>query len=904
LSLKPGQTLSHYRITTAIGAGGMGEVYRATDTKLGREVALKLLPDAFASDPERLARFEREAKLLASLNHPGIAHLYGFDAVTLADGTKGHLLVMELVEGEDLALRLKRGAIPVAEAVGIARQIAEALEEAHEKGIVHRDLKPANVKLTPDGKVKVLDFGLAKAWTGELAGVASSADLSESPTLAHTGTAAGLILGTAAYMAPEQARGKPVDKRADIWAFGVVLWEMLTGERLFEGETVSDVLAAVLTREPDWSQLPAGAPPGVRRLLRRCLARDRRERLRDIGDALGELREAAEPGPPETAPASRPTRAWLPWMAAAIASAIAVGALWRRSPVEPGGAAEGHFTIELPAEAPLVTLEVPGRNESPLDVSPDGRHVVYVAPDGSGTRLYARAMADLVPRALPGTEGARHPFFSPDGQWVGFFAGGKLKKTPLAGGTPVTLADAPEGRGASWSPQGEVVFAPTDVAGLAVVSDAGGTPRRLTSLDMAAGDDAHRWPQVLPGHSTALFTVTAWSRETSQIAVVDLRTGARRTVLEDVSFARYVPEARGATVGHLLFVREGALMAAPFDPSGATQAGPALAVIEDVRGGQFDVSASGVLVYAPGAHVAPDYSLVWVDLSGREQKINDLGRGYEDLHLSPDGRRVALTIEEAGEDSAAHVWLADTERGTLSRFTFEGLSRDPVWAPDGRSVVFGSKRGEATFGLYRQPLDGSAPAELVWPSPNAIWPDPQSFTPDGRVLVFSTKGQGTGDGIWTLSLDPPRAAQPWLQTPADEWAGRLSPDGRLMAYNSNESGRTEVYVQAFPQAGGKRLVSENGGSNAIWSRDGRQLFYRHDDQIMAVEVEPGPGFATGKPAVLFSGRYRMTGRDFDVSPDGTRFVMMRSNDPRTTTRLNVLLDWWRAVDSRLRVDRR
>jgi serine/threonine-protein kinase len=591
-------------------------------------------------------------------------------------------------------------------------------------------------------------------------------------------------------------------------------------------------------------------------------------------------------------------------MAAALAWAIAAWALWRRPPAEPGGVASGHFAIELPAEAPLVTLEIPGFSETPLDVSPDGRHIVYVAPNGGGTRLYARAMADLIPRALPGTEGARSPFFSPDGQWVGFFADGKLKKTPLAGGTPVTLADAPEGRGASWSTEGDIVFAPTDVSGLAVVSDAGGTPRRLTTLDMAAGDDAHRCPQVLPGHRAALFTVRSWSRETSDVAVVDLATGARRTVLADVSFARYVPAAPGAATGHLLFVRAGALMAAPFDPRGATPAGPALAVIEDVRGGQFDVSDNGVLVYAPGAHSAPDYSLVWVDRSGRERPINDLGRGYEDLHLSPDGRRVALTIEEAGEDSAAHVWLADTERGTLTRFTFEGFSRDPVWAPDGRSLVFGSKRGESTFGLYRQPLDGRAPAELIWASPIGIWPDPQSFSSDGQVLVFNTKGKDTGDDLWTLSLDGPRTAQPWLQTPANEWAGRLSKDGRFLAYNSDESGRTEVYVQAFPGPGGKRLVSQGGGTNAIWSRDGRQLFYRRGDQMMMVAVEVAPAFSTGKPVPLFAGRYRASGRDFDVSPDGMRFVMMRSNDPRTTTRLSVLLNWWRSLDSRRGADRR
>ncbi|HSF16176.1 MAG TPA: protein kinase [Vicinamibacteria bacterium] len=899
MTLAEGTRIGGFEVWALIGAGGMGEVYRATDTKLGRDVAIKLLPEAFASDPERLARFEREARVLASLNHPSIAHLYGFETATGADGRQAHMLVMELAEGEDLSVRLKRGPIPLDEALTIAIQVAEALDEAHEKGIVHRDLKPANVKLSSEGRVKVLDYGLAKAFAGEFAS-GSAADLSQSPTLALSGTAAGVILGTAAYMSPEQARGKMVDKRADIWAFGVVLFEMLTGKRLFEGETVSDVLAGVLAREPDWTRLPASTPPGVRRLLRRCLAKDRRERLRDIGDAREELRELSAPEPLESLSKKGSARAWLPWSVAVVAIAIAAWALSGRTPVSRGDA-EGHFTIELPDEAPLVTLEIPGVSRGPLAMSPDGRQIVYVAPHQNGTQLYARAMADLTPRALPGTEGASAPFFSPDGQWVGFFADGKLRKAPLIGGTPATLAEAPDGRGASWSPSGEIVFAPRNASGLFVVPDTGGTPRPVTTLDFAAGDDAHGWPQVIPGHRGALFTVTSWSRETSDIALVDLSTGARRLVQEGVEFARYVPVAPGASAGHILFVHAGALMAAPFDPAGAQAAGPPIAVVEGVRAAEFDVSI-GVLAYTPGSGKAPDYSLVWVDRAGQARPINDLSRGYEDLHLSPDGRRVALTVEEAGPYSAAHVWLADTDRGTLTRFTFEGFSRDPIWTPDGEAVVFGSKRREATFGLYRQRLDGQRPADLLWASPTPIWPDPQSFTPDGRTLVFTTKGTETSDDIWKLSLDDDRTATPWLATPAAEWAGRLSPDGRWMAYNSDESGRDEVYVQPFPGPGGKWLVSEGGGYNAIWSRDGRELFYRRADQILRVEVETERGFAIGKRSALFSGRYRSAGRDFDISPDGTRFVMMRNDDSRTTNRLRVLLDWRRALEARVRTD--
>ena len=579
-----------------------------------------------------------------------------------------------------------------------------------------------------------------------------------------------------------------------------------------------------------------------------------------------------------------------------VALGVAVWLFTSRKPGDSEGI-QAHFTVELPEEAALVTNSVPLWSEGPLAVSPDGRHVVYVASDGQEDRLYTRALADLTPRPLPGTEGARHPFFSPNGQWVGFFADEKLKKTPLSGGTPATLADAPYSMGGSWGASGEIVFAPTYASGLFAVPEAGGTPRRVTRLDLSAGDDAQGWPQILDAHDAVLFTVLAWSREETEIALVDLDTGERRLVLEGALFARYVPAARGASTGHVVFVHDGALMAAPFDPAGTTPAGTPLAVIDGVRGGQFDISGGGTLAYVPGSAPAPDFSLVWADRDGAVQPINDLLRGYEDLHLSPDGSRVAVTIEEAGFASAAHVWLADTERGTLTRLTFDGYSRDPVWAPDGQSVVFGSKRGD-TFGLYLQRLDGRSPAELLWSSPIASWPDPQSWTPDGRTVVFSTSGGDTGSDIWTLSLDD-GSARPWLATPAAEWAGRLSPDGAWMAYNSDESGRDEVYVQPFPGPGTKRIVSDGGGINPIWSRDGSELFYRHAEEFRVVEVETESGFTVGKHVVMFTGPYRESGRDFDVSRDGRRFVLMRNDDPRTTGRLRVVLDWWAALDERL-----
>jgi hypothetical protein len=900
MTLAPGARLGLYEIVSPLGSGGMGEVYRGRDTKLNRDVAIKILPDVFAHEAERVARFTREAQTLASLNHPNIAQIYG--VIEEDQPAHVHALVMELVEGDDLSALVARGAMPLAEALPIARQIADALEAAHEQGIVHRDLKPANIKVRPDGTVKVLDFGLAKAL--DPAAGSNSGSVANSPTLTARATQMGMIIGTAAYMAPEQARGKAVDKRADIWAFGVVLYEMLTGRRLFDGEETSDVLAAVLRQDIDWAALPGDTPEGVRRLLRRCLRRDPGERLRDIGDAGDELQLDASRAA-EVLPAVRSRRRgvarWLPWALAGASSLLAAWSLWARPPAAPVERPIGYFTIQLPDAAPLVTLEVPGTNEGPLAVSPDGRQIVYVAPDGPGTKLYVRAMADLVPRALSGTEGGRLPFFSPDGQWVGFFADGKLKKAPIAGGTPAILAEAPIGCGASWSPSGEIVFAPSDASGLLVVADTGGTPRVLTALDFAAGDNSHRWPHWLPGGRALLLTVVAWSRETSDIVVVDAASGARRTVREGADYARYVPAAPGAATGHLVFVKAGALSAAPFDPSGGGPAGPPVVVVEGVRAGQFDVSAGGTLVYAPGSGSAPAYSLVWVDRTGAAQPINDLRRGYEDLHLSPDGRRVALTVEEAGSYSPANVWLADTSRGTLARVTFEGYSRDPVWAPDGSALIFGSKRGATEFGLYRQRVDGQAQAELLWASPTPIWPDPQSWSPDGRTLVFATKARNTGEDIWTLSLEGNRAAAPWLQTAANEWAARLSPDGRWMAYNSDESGQPEVYVRPFPGPGGKWLASQGGGGfNGIWSRDGRKLFFRRGAQLLDVDIDTASGFSAGTPRVLFSGRYLVSGRDFDVSPDGTKFVMMRNDDSRSTSTLHVVLNWWHALKAHAR----
>jgi eukaryotic-like serine/threonine-protein kinase len=895
MTLTIGTRLGPYVVTGPLGAGGMGEVYRARDTQLDRSVALKILPTSFAADPDRVMRFTREAKTLAALNHPNIAAIYGIES---GPGAPAAALVMELVEGEDLSAHIARGPTPVNEVLPIARQIVDALEAAHDAGIIHRDLKPANIKLRADGTVKVLDFGLAKVIDAMLEGPFANdpGSLRNSPTFTSPAmTQMGVVLGTAAYMSPEQARGRAVDRRADIWAFGVILHELLTGRPLFAGDTTGDVMASVLKDTPDLRTLPPAVPLPLHRLLQKCLQKDPRRRLSAIGVARWELDDSGA-GDATPADASRRT-SWVPWAVAGIASAAAIAlGVYPRASATAAAIVDGHFTITLPATAALVTSDVPRWTDVPLALSPDGRHVVYVAPSGRGTQLFVRATADPTPRPLAGTDGARDPFFSPDSQWVGFFADGKLRKILLAGGTPSTIADAPDPTGGSWGNDGEILFVPSRTAGLAAVPDGGGRIRQVTTRNLAAGDDMLGWPQVLPGTRLVLFTIIAWSRETSMLAVVDMTSGNRQVVQEDALFARYVP-GRDGSGGHIVFVRDGALVAASFDPARPAQLGSAVTVLEGVRQMQFDVSRSGTLVYAPASGKAPDYSLVWADRTGAVTSINDLPRGYEDLSLSRDGKRVALTVEESGPDSPAYVWIADVDRRALTRLTFDHMSRDPVFAPDSQSLVFGSKRGADQYGLYVQRLDGRSSAELVWESPVKVWPDATSWTQDGRTIVFTTNGNTTSDDIWTLSLDD-RKARPWLNTGAVEGEGRLSPNSRWMAYASDESGRTEVYVQPFPGPGAKHLVSQRGGRSAIWSQDGRELFYRRGDELMVVAVETGDRFTSGTPAPMFSGRFRSTGRDYDVSPDGRRFVLMHAIEPRTTDRMAIILNWWSLLDAR------
>jgi serine/threonine-protein kinase len=874
MALAAGTRLGPYEVVCPLGVGGMGEVYRATDTNLKRQVALKVLPASVAGDVERLARFQREAEVLAALNHPHIAQIYGLERTP--DLTA---LVMELVDGEDLSQRIARGPILIDEALPIARQITEALEAAHESGIIHRDLKPANIKVRGDGTVKVLDFGLAKALDqetgarGQETGTLTNSSMITSPSVTH----AGAILGTAAYLAPEQARGKPVDKRADIWAFGCVLYEMLTGVRAFRGATMSDTLAAVLRAEIDWARLPPNTPPPLIDLLERCLTRDVPLRLRDIGDARLELeprrllREAPAPSP-------RPSL--LRWALVAVACA-GVGAML-------AGAAARALRPSGPAPA-VVRVVVAGTSvgrtggDHDVAISADGTQIAYVSLDGA---IFIRRMDQLDATPVRGLEGARGPFFSPDGQWLGYWdTNGTLKKVATTGGSPTTIcAPGATPRGATWLEDGTIVFATNDPAtGLFSVPADGGTPVALTKVKPETESD-HLWPHALPGARTVLFTIASAARplEHAQTAVHDLDSGEQIILLNDASDAHYVASGHlvytGATVGLRSVIR-----AVGFDRERRRVVGQPVDVVSAVAAaGQFaanfDVSAGGTLVYSTGGVVTGERTLSWLDRRGREEPINAPSRAYLYLRLSPDGRRLVLDARDQESD----LWIWDFARQTLTRLTTDPTpDRFPVWFPDGRHVLFTSER-DGPPNIYRQSVDATGPAERLTTAANPQMP--MSVTPDGSAAVF--RENAPNYDLLLLRLDDTREIAPLVKTGFLEQNGEVSPDGRWLAYEANDSGRFEIYVRPFPNVQANRWpVSSDGGSQPLWSRDGKELFYlAQTSTLMSVGVQPGTEWGATAPVQIlqFPGTRRGsmvggTGRTYDVGRDG-RFVFI--TDPR------------------------
>ena len=879
-----GKTISHFTVLEKIGQGGMGEVYRAKDTNLSREVAIKVLPQQFTQDPQRLARFEREAKLLASLNHPNIAAIYGFE-----HSDEIHFLVLELVEGETIAERVAKGPVPVKEALEICRQIAEGVEAAHEKGVIHRDLKPDNVKITPEGNVKILDFGLAKAFEAEI----PVKDISQSPTLTEEMTQVGVLLGTAGYMAPEQARGKLVDKRADIWAFGSVLFELLTGKRAFEGETITESIASVLKGEPEWEELPEDTPWRIQDLLRRCLSKDPHDRLHAIADVRIEIKlaldEPLEAGlrPVGTSRAQSTWRRSLPFLLTALVAAALMGlGVWTLSPTATRPVAR--MVIAL---SPSQQLDSTGLSEGAVAFSPDGTHLVYVGNREDARSLYLRPMDQLEAQPIEGTEGATSPFFSPDGAWIGFFSDGEMKKVPINGGTSVFLADAPTARGASWGSENTIVFAPSTRRGLSLVPASGGRPEIFTSVESEKGAISHRWPQFLPGGRAVLFTMGATGRwDDALIAVQSLDTGDRRILVEGGTYAHYVP------TGHLVYAREGRILSVPFDLARLEVTGNPVPVVEGVAMHQsngasnFSFSDSGWLAFVPGGVVESLRTVLWVDPLGPVQALTLPPGTYANPRVSPDGQQVAVWMP-----SDPNIWIFDSSGDALSRLTFEGANDNPIWTPDGKRIAFGSNR-TGSQNLFWKSADGSGAAEQLTTSEHVDIPS--SWSPDGTVLAFSESHPTSGWDIWILPLEGERKPQPFLQGPFDESAGVFSPDGRWLAYESNESGTFEIYVQSFPDPEGKWQISTEGGREPVWARGGQQLFYRNDNnQTMAVEIVTQPTLTSRRPQLLLEEQYQdlpIPSAAYDVAADG-RFIVTEDAglpDESARTQIHLILNWF------------
>ena len=878
MHIGPGSNLGAYQIADIIGEGGMGTVYRAHDPRLGRDVAIKIVRPELADNPDRLARFEREARLLAALSHPHVATVFGFEQTSDV-----RFLVMELVAGVSLAERLKEGPLPLEESLRVAGEIAAGMEAAHERGIIHRDLKPSNIILTASG-AKVLDFGLAKALRGD------SPETQNAPTETSGGTGEGVILGTAAFMSPEQARGKPVDRRTDVWAFGCVLFDMLAGKSAFAGETLSDTIANILSRDPDWTAVPAAAPPSIVRLLHRCLEKDPGRRLRDMGDARLEIADALagrDTGAVVTPRVGRFTAVpqTVAWSTATALLGAAVAAWFIGRPVEPPPAAQVRFTVPLPEAQRMGGLDFPA-----VAISPAGTHIVYVASIGGPPQLVVRALAESQAVPLAGTNGAFSPFFSADGSWIGFFADDKLKKVPTQGGRVETIAPAPLGFGAVWAPDGTIVFAPANASSLARVSSDGGTVSSATTLDTAKGEFSHRWPALSSDGKSVLYTSgTHGSWEDAEIIVQPLDGGARHVLVRGGNS----PRVLGGS--HLAYAHDGSIMVVPIDQrtwrvgNGVVKALDGVAHSVD-GAAQYDVSASGTVVYLPGASRAAARQLVWVDRDGARQPLPAPPQPYATPRLSPDGRYLAFTIEGDRDEIATY----DIASSTLTQVTYEGGSA-PVWTPDGLRLVYSASRGTPADLFWRRLADGTD--ERLNRSANIELS--QSISGDGRWLAFDESDSEGNRNIALLSMDD-RTVRPFLATPAFETAPALSPDGQWLAYVSDGSGRSEVYVSPVTDPTRRVRVSLDGGGEPVWSRTSRELFYRTGDRLMSATIKSN--LTVEPPRLLFRGTFE-SGADgrpaYDVSADATRFLMILPRDDDGPPRsLHVMLGWTAQVIKR------
>ena len=884
MALAPGSLIGPYSVTAPIGSGGMGEVWKARDTRLGRDVAIKVLPAAFSQDADRRARFEREARVLASLNHSNIASIYGIEDVS-GDGPSALALVMELVEGETLADRLARGALPFDSAIGLAHQIAEALEAAHEKGIIHRDLKPANIKVTPAGKVKVLDFGLAKALDEEHA----APDLSQSPTLSVGVTQHGLILGTAAYMSPEQAQGKAVDHRTDVWAFGVVLYELLAGRRPFTGETMQEMLASILRDEPDWRAVPAKA----RRLLQRCLEKDPRRRLRDIGDMHLLLEDAPAPAAPAR---------WTPWIAAGslVLATIAVAGWWVSS--RPSNATPQllRFDLDLDQGAPSTYFYGPN-----AVLSPDGTRLVFVAEGADSIpRLYVRRLADGGASVeLPGTEGAHSPFVSASGRWVGFFDRRSLKRVAIDGGAALEVVEISNPRGGSWDGDEHIVLSLGSTNSLGRVAASGGEVQAVT--EFRPGDSSHRWPQVLPDGKGVLFTANSNIVGFDAANIVVVQPGERlgTIVVRGGTYGRYVAS------GHLVYFRAGTLFARRFDLDRLEADGREVPVLEEIAysnlngGGQLDIALTGAAIYTSGAGGLGQMNIHWMDAGGKTTPLLGKPGVYLWPRISPDGQRLALTTVQGASQSNA---VYDPARDTLTPLSFESqVASAPLWTADGRKILFRSNEGLAWIRS-----DGGGTAQQLTRGKYAQYP--WSIHPSGNRLAYFEQAPPSGFQIWTLPLDASNgelkaagSPEPFVVTPRITFHPAFSPDGRWIAYDSNESGGFEVHVRAFPPgSGGNWIVSAGGGSMPAWSSSGPELFYKTFDQrVMVVSyTTTADSFVADKPRPWSTRALADTGTypNYDVAPDGKRLaVLMPIEPPRGRPRVTFISDFFAEIERRL-----
>jgi Tol biopolymer transport system component/tRNA A-37 threonylcarbamoyl transferase component Bud32 len=888
MSLRAGTRLGPYEIVSPIGAGGMGEVYRARDTKLHRDVAIKVVPELFADDADRFARFTREAHTLAALNHPNIAQIYG-----LEEQGRVRALVMELVDGDDLSqkiegLRTKGLGLPLDEALPIAKQIAEALEYAHERAIIHRDLKPANIKLTPDGGVKVLDYGLAKALSDDPTG--SGSDLSKSPTLTAASTRLGVILGTAAYMSPEQAKGKVVDRRADIWAFGSVLFEMLTGRQAFVGETVSETLASVMKDEADWNALPASTPARIRDLLRRCLVKDPKQRLRDIGDARIRIEEELS-GSPELAGAASAAsaaatvkRRGVPVLALALVTLVAVAT----------GLAVG-YTVHAPRRPPMfrATLTFPegmtlDNDDVAFALSPDGRAIaIAAAAKGEPQRLWVRRLDSADATRLEGTDGASYPFWSPDGSALGFFADRKLKRVPAKGGVVQTICDAVDGRGATWGRGGTIVFAPGPLDGLNIVAADGGTSEAITTLDSVG--TTHRLPCFLPDGKRVLFAVGRTILGSGVIECVDVTSKKRTAVMKGQSQACCVGD------GYVAYMVDGNLVMQRFDPASLTVSGGAVPVAQGVQvnpyrlAGDFDVSSAGPFVYASKALTETNQP-TWFDLDGRE--LGKLG-GVAPINqaaLSPNGRRL-LTCDRTDRFD---LWMTDVATGVRTRFTFgPDAAAFPIWSPDSKTVYYGDGVGN----VLARASDGATPARKIVSMPGtSLWPN--AVTPDGTAMVCFIQRPQSGIDLRILPLATGAEMRDLITAPGNQIGPSFSPDGRWLAYQTDESGRDEAVVVRFPSLEGRWQVSAQGGDSPAWLPDGRGILYETPDHHIArVDVDGrGEGLIIGSTTTIFGGKG--VSAPWIIAPDGKRLLVLVPQGNNATMSLNLVTDWHPIFDAR------